>query len=48
MTFGFFTRYLEGPVRNPAIACSSAVIISTLIVLIMIMIQKKTEKISQP
>jgi sodium/pantothenate symporter len=47
-TFGFFTRYLEGPVRNPAIACSTAVVISTLIVLIMIMIQKKPEKITQP
>lgn len=35
-SFGFFTRYLEGPVRNPAIACSSAVVISTLVVLILI------------
>ncbi|NTW26082.1 MAG: sodium:solute symporter [Lentimicrobium sp.] len=48
MTFGFFTRYLEGPVRNPAIACSTAVVISTIAVLIMILIDKsKTEKTAQ-
>jgi len=48
MSFGFFTRYLEGPVRNPAIACSTAVVISTITVLIMIMIDKsKPEKIVQ-
>jgi sodium/pantothenate symporter len=39
-SFGFFTRYLEGPVRNPAIACSTAVVLSTITVLIMILIDK--------
>lgn len=44
-SFGFFTRYLEGPVRNPAIACSTAVVLSTITVLIMILIDKsKTSK----
>ncbi|MBW6491706.1 MAG: hypothetical protein K0B15_11000 [Lentimicrobium sp.] len=44
MYFGDFTRYLEGPVRNPAIACSTAVIISTVSVLIMILLDKKSDK----
>jgi sodium/pantothenate symporter len=44
-SFGLFTRYLLGPVRNPAIACSTAVLISTVTVLIMILIDKsKTQK----
>ena len=44
-SFGFFTRYLEGPIRNPAIACSTAVVLSTITVLIMILIDKsKTQK----
>ncbi|MEA5111506.1 Sodium/pantothenate symporter [bioreactor metagenome] len=42
MTFGFFTKYLEGPVRNPAIACASAVIISTFAVLIMLLFDGKS------
>lgn len=43
-SFGFFTRYLEGPVRNPAIACSSAVVISTLVVLILIIFTRNSAK----
>lgn len=31
MQFGFFTKYLIGVVRNPAIAASTAIIISTLV-----------------
>lgn len=30
LDFGFFTKFLEGPVRNPAIASSTAIIFSTL------------------
>ncbi len=29
--FGLFTKYLEGPVRNPAIASTSAILISTIV-----------------
>ncbi|GAB1404665.1 hypothetical protein MASR1M74_18440 [Lentimicrobium sp.] len=47
-SFGQFDRYLEGPVRNPAIAASTAVVLSTCIVLIMIAIDKKTSKQMQP
>lgn len=43
LNLGFFTKYMEGPVRNPAIACSTAVIISTVSVLIMIAISKSME-----
>lgn len=43
-SFGFFTRYLEGPVRNPAIACSTAVVISTLVVLILIIFTRNSAK----
>lgn len=31
LNFGFFTKYLTGVVRNPAIAASTAIIISTLV-----------------
>ena len=31
LDFGWFTKYLEGPVRNPAIASASAIISSSLI-----------------
>ncbi len=49
MTFGFFTKYLEGPVRNPAIASSAAVTLSTISVLIMILMNKLfTPKTAQP
>lgn len=47
-SFGLFNRYLEGPVRNPAIAASTAVVLSTCMVLIMIAIDKKTSKQIQP
>jgi Na+/pantothenate symporter len=33
--FGFFTKYLEGTIRNPAIASSSAIIVSTIVGLCM-------------
>ncbi len=48
ISFGIFNRYLEGPVRNPAIACSTAVVLSTCIVLIAIAIDKKSSKALQP
>lgn len=35
MNFGFFTKYLEGTVRNPAIASSTAIILSTIVGLIL-------------
>ena len=47
-SFGLFNRYLEGPVRNPAIAASTAVVLSTCMVLIMIAVDKKTSKQLQP
>lgn len=40
-SFGFFTKYLEGPVRNPAIASASAIILSTLIGGIVLWINRK-------
>ncbi len=40
LSFGFFTKYLEGPVRNPAIAASSAVVVSTLVVLLMLLFDR--------
>jgi sodium/pantothenate symporter len=30
ISFGFFTKYLQGVVRNPAIAASTAIVLSTL------------------
>ena len=39
--FGVFTKYLEGPIRNPAIASASAIIISTIIGIIMHQVTKK-------
>ncbi|HAF27961.1 MAG TPA: sodium:solute symporter [Bacteroidales bacterium] len=39
--FGVFTKYLEGPVRNPAIASASAIIISSIIGVIMHQATKK-------
>lgn len=41
LSFGFFTKYLEGPVRNPAIAASSAVVVSTLAVLLVLLFDKR-------
>jgi len=34
LSLGFFTPFIEGPVRNPAIAASSAIVVSTLVGLI--------------
>ncbi len=31
LNFGFFTKYLEGVVRNPAIAASTAIVLSTIV-----------------
>lgn len=45
--FGAFTKYLERHVRNPAIACAMAVVISTLTVLIMVLVDRKTAKTTQ-
>jgi sodium/pantothenate symporter len=39
--FGFFNQFLVGPVKNPAIASSTAIVISTLVAFILLMIQKK-------
>jgi len=39
--FGYFTKYLEGPVRNPAIASASAIIISTIAGIIVHQFTKK-------
>ncbi len=44
LSLGYFTKFMEGPVRNPAIACSAAVVLSTLTVLIMIMINSRLNK----
>jgi sodium/pantothenate symporter len=41
LNFGFFTKYLTGVVRNPAIAASSAIIISTLVGVTVHQITKK-------
>ncbi|MBK9291002.1 MAG: sodium:solute symporter [Bacteroidetes bacterium] len=38
--FGFFTRFLEGPVRNPAIASSTAIVFSTIIGFILLKISR--------
>ena len=39
--FGYFTKYLLGPVRNPAIASASAIVLSTIAGIIMHLITKK-------
>lgn len=39
--FGFFTKFLSGTVRNPAIAASTAIIVSTLWALVALLISKK-------
>lgn len=41
MSFGFFTKYLIGEVRNPAIAASTAIIVSTITGLILNTVLKK-------
>ena len=39
--FGYFTKYLLGPVRNPAIASASAIVLSTIVGVIIHLITKK-------
>ncbi|MBI9055220.1 MAG: hypothetical protein JEY96_15460 [Bacteroidales bacterium] len=39
--FGYINKYLSGPVRNPAIASASAIIISTIVGIIMHQLTKK-------
>jgi sodium/pantothenate symporter len=41
LNFGFFTKYLQGEIRNPAIASSTAILFSTLFGLLVMMFQKK-------
>lgn len=44
MSFGLFTKYVSGPVRNPAIAASSAIVVSTLVGLMVHLYEKKLRK----
>lgn len=44
VNFGWFTKYLEGSIRNPAIASSSAIILSFIVGYIFILLQKKEVK----
>lgn len=44
MTFGAFTQYVSGPVRNPAIASSSAIIVSSILAVILYLIDKRRIK----
>lgn len=44
ISFGWFTKYLEGEVRNPAIASSTAIIVSVIVGLSVMFYQKKTIK----
>jgi len=44
LNFGWFSKYLEGEVRNPAIASSTAIIISALVGLSILFYQKKLVK----
>jgi len=43
-TFGFFTKYLIGAVKNPAIALSTAIVISTLLGIILQLLPQKNQK----
>lgn len=43
VSFGFFTKFLEGSVRNPAIASSSAIVLSALVGLSVHYFQKREE-----
>jgi len=43
--FGFFTKYLIGTIRNPAIAAASAIVISTIVGLAIHFFNKKSRKI---
>jgi len=40
--FGFFTKYLVGTIRNPAIASSSAIVVSTIVGLLIHFFNKRT------
>lgn len=43
ITFGFFTKYLEGEIRNPAIASSTAIVFSAIVGLLVMFVQKRME-----
>jgi len=45
LTFGFFTKFLIGEVRNPAIASSAAIVISTILGIILQFLPKKEQKL---
>ncbi len=47
MSFGFYTKYLQGPVRNPAIASSTAIIFSAIIGIIVYQITKTKSRNEQ-
>ncbi|OYT16777.1 MAG: sodium:solute symporter [Bacteroidetes bacterium 4572_77] len=44
INLGFFTKYLEGNIRNPAIASSTAIILSAVVGLAIMYFQKKPRK----
>lgn len=44
LAFGQFTKYLEGPVRNPGIASASAIIVSTVVGIISHQVTKQKTK----
>lgn len=44
MSFGWFTKYLEGPIRNPAIASSTAIVVSAIVGLSVMFYQKRIAK----
>ncbi|MDP2722289.1 MAG: hypothetical protein Q8O72_06005 [Bacteroidales bacterium] len=44
LDFGFYTKYLEGGIRNPAIASSTAIVFSALVGMALMMYQKRVEK----
>lgn len=41
ISLGFFTKFVQGSVRNPAIAASSAIVVSTIVGLLFYVFQKK-------
>jgi len=47
LNLGFFTKYLEGNIRNPAIASSTAIVFSALVGVGVMFFQKKNLKIAQ-
>jgi len=44
LNLGFFTKYLEGTIRNPAIASSTAIVLSAIVGISVMYFQKKIEK----